>query len=685
MRLCADHAGLGSILGIPEQLMQSAAQCLSSASILLGKSPRLVLVLYLVMVGQKLLLEKTREGINWLSDKLGFSKRLCRTSSREDDAEWDLEQVLENFEDMRVNAKELELLRSMKRRERLERVEDLRKSFLGRFFKPVTIFLSDLPSLTVAYYGGILAQAGSMAPGDLGGFQSALQNVINSGSRLLSKLKSLSSLNDDRFDYCFQLMDMLEKKPTIGLDGGWQPPPPPKQRAGASTQGLKRALDPPEYRIGGEVEFRGVSFKYPGSRKLMLKSISFTVKPGTFVGICGERGAGKTTMFKLLLRLYDPESGVVRIGGRDIKEYNPVWLRSQIGLSKQNPAIFTDYGSLATLRANLTYGSEFALKRYGSPEQIEKHLLHILESMNVKEHFTGEKYPQGLDTKLRGGRLSGGETRSVANTRAMVASPAILLLDEFTAGLDAWNEQIVTKAMISDRPAGQTVIAVAQTLSTIREADQIIFVGADGTIKEQGTWGELVALKGGFADFVRIQSLEREPAAAAAAARRPTREPSIAEEPAARRPRRTSTSTSDHGAGATPGSASDEARGVVRRLKRIARTEGLHSPDLRALFSQCDNLLHTIQRNELLNPARGPASSNPASVFRRPQRSQSGIDSGTDVWLSEHDADDDAGPRCAMRAASAVVPGRRVRWSVSEDCGGFAAPQFGARAATAAE
>ena len=89
----------------------------------------------------------------------------------------------------------------------------------------------------------------------------------------------------------------------------------------------------------------------------------------------------------------------------------------------------------------------------------------------------------------------------------MVASPAILLLDEFTAGLDAWNEKCVTNAIINRRPPGQTVIAVAQTLSTIRDADEIIFVGADGTIKEQGTWDELVALNGGFADFVKIQSL----------------------------------------------------------------------------------------------------------------------------------------------------------------------------------
>ena len=114
---------------------------------------------------------------------------------------------------------------------------------------------------------------------------------------------------------------------------------------------------------------------------------------------------------------------------------------------------------------------------------------------------------KGLDTKLLRGRLSGGEKRSVANCRAMVSSPPIMLLDEFTAGLDAENEQCVTEAVVNNRPAGQTVIAVAQTLMTIRKADKIIFVGSDGTIKEQGTWDELVALQGGFAKFVKIQGL----------------------------------------------------------------------------------------------------------------------------------------------------------------------------------
>lgn len=109
---------------------------------------------------------------------------------------------------------------------------------------------------------------------------------------------------------------MLRIEPKIGLVGGYQPKiRPATTTAGAGASGaaagqtsLSRELDDPQYRVGGDIEFRSVNFKYAGMRKKMLKDVSFKVKAGSFVGICGERGAGKTTMFKLLLRLYDPES-----------------------------------------------------------------------------------------------------------------------------------------------------------------------------------------------------------------------------------------------------------------------------------------------------------------------------------------------------------------------------------------
>ena len=183
------------------------------------------------------------------------------------------------------------------------------------------------------------------------------------------------------------------------------------------------------------------------------------------------------------------------------------------GLSKQDPAIFTDFGDLCTLRANFTYGSEKELDRLGSSRKVNAHLTTVLERLQIKDHFTSSKFPQGLDTRLQRNRLTGGEKRSVANTRAMIGTPPILLLDEPTAGLDAWKEDVVRVEMVDRRPAGQTVVCIAHALSTIRSADFILFLGEDGTIKEQGTWAELVQLDGGFASFVAIQSLDGKPKA----------------------------------------------------------------------------------------------------------------------------------------------------------------------------
>ena len=367
----------------------------------------------------------------------------------------------------------------------------------------------------------------------------------------------------------------------------------------------------------------------------MLKDVSFKVEAGSFVGICGERGAGKTTMFKLLLRLYDPEGGEVLVGGRNVKEYNPVWLRSQIGLSKQDPAIFTDYGQFSTLRANLMYGSEALLKKLGSPEQIDKHISSILKMLNCLEHFTGRSYPQGLDTKLVRDRLSGGEKRSVANCRAMVSSPPIMLLDEFTAGLDAKNERVVTEALVANRPAGQTVLAVAQTLSTVRQADKIIFCGSDGTIKEQGTWDELVALDGGFAEFVKIQGVIGMAAAAPAST-----------DASATTPASVGDVGADAGAGAAPdtltkamalsnhgtialerwksagiklrsvhrlvriaeqhdvASKMTDVQGAIKTLMRAARDDNLPPQQLALLVRGCDSLLHTVKVNDTLRPSK---------------------------------------------------------------------------------
>ena len=210
------------------------------------------------------------------------------------------------------------------------------------------------------------------------GFSNSVNYVISSASALYDTTVGIYELDDRRFEFGFSVMEMLEKEPKIGLDGGWmpsdadpagRPPPPPAAAAAAAADILNEhqkgagaggggsaaasasaapggdgagdgapaaaaAAAPRRFQIGGDIEFENVTFRYNGTRRKILRGVSFKIPAGSFVGICGEFGAGKTTLFKLMLRLYDPSSGTITIGGRNIKDYNPVWLRSQIGRCK---------------------------------------------------------------------------------------------------------------------------------------------------------------------------------------------------------------------------------------------------------------------------------------------------------------------------------------------------------------
>jgi ABC-type multidrug transport system fused ATPase/permease subunit len=366
--------GLGGIVLIPEELLTHVAELVSSVSILLGKSPQLVGVLYLVMVVQKLGSGYWADALASLTAQTGLDRPLAEKADLGQMDRWSLNSALRNFEDMRCNAKELEILSGLKRSDDLDTLQQSRQQFVYDLFEPVTDFIQGLPTLAVSYGGGLLASGGSMAVADLVGFHSSLTGFIDSSTQLYAELGDLYRLEDQRFEFGFNVMRLLETKPKIGLDNGWQPPPrdgdacnaephrqhqhpPPPQKgtvevstssnasglraregedqadgrasltsplspspatsmppsaptpatAQAATPTLqvpgRRQLEPDaRYRIGGEIEFRDVSFKYKGMRKSMLRHVSFKIKAGTFVGICGERGAGKTTMFKLLLR-----------------------------------------------------------------------------------------------------------------------------------------------------------------------------------------------------------------------------------------------------------------------------------------------------------------------------------------------------------------------------------------------
>lgn len=249
---------------------------------------------------------------------------------------------------------------------------------------------------------------------------------------------------------------------------------------------------------GLDIEFRNVSFTYPGKdpeTQAALRHVSFTIKSGEAIALVGRNGAGKTTIVKLLTRLYDPDEGLILIGGRDIREYDIEELRRVVGV------IFQDYVTYyMSARENIGVGK-----------------IDEIENLEMVERAAGKsgantvitKLPDGYSTMLGrwfkdGFQLSGGEWQKVALARAFMRDAPILILDEPTSSLDAQAEyEIFTKFRLLTE--GKTAVFISHRFSTVRLADRI-FVIEQGIIKESGSHAELIALDGRYAELFNLQA-----------------------------------------------------------------------------------------------------------------------------------------------------------------------------------
>ncbi|MEU6293451.1 ABC transporter ATP-binding protein [Streptomyces sp. NPDC046988] len=299
------------------------------------------------------------------------------------------------------------------------------------------------------------------------------------------------------FDRVFEVLDL---EPII------------KERPGARPLALASEAGAPE------IEFEGVSFSYPAADKVSLASlesiasavperavpaqvldrVSFRAPAGRLTALVGRSGSGKTTVTRLVPRLYDPDVGTVRIGGEDVRDLTLASLRETIGVVSQEAHLFHD-----TIRANLAYAR---------PDATEREIVEACRAAQIWELVSS--LAEGLDTVVgdRGYRLSGGEKQRIALARLLLKSPAVVVLDEATAHLDSESEAAVQRALATALE-GRTSLVIAHRLSTVRDAAQILVID-EGRIAERGTHEELLAGGGLYADVYRTQFAPQKSAAA---------------------------------------------------------------------------------------------------------------------------------------------------------------------------